>query len=56
MIAAVSGLGYVVLQAGVYLRTNLIFAGIVTIAIIGIALDATLRAIQRKLDPSGQNH
>jgi NitT/TauT family transport system permease protein/taurine transport system permease protein len=56
MIAAVSGLGYVVLQAGVYLRTNLIFAGIVTIAIIGIALDAALRAIQRKLDPSGQNH
>jgi ABC-type nitrate/sulfonate/bicarbonate transport system permease component len=54
MIVAVSGLGYVILQAGVYLRTDLIFAGIVTIAVLGLILDSILRVIQRRLDPSGQ--
>ncbi|MEO8921708.1 MAG: ABC transporter permease [Caldimonas sp.] len=52
MIAATSGLGFVILQAGQFLNTGLIFAGILIIAILGLTLDATLRRLQRHLDPS----
>jgi NitT/TauT family transport system permease protein/taurine transport system permease protein len=52
MIAATSGLGFVILQAGQFLDTQLIFAGILLIAGIGLALDAGLRALQRRLDPT----
>jgi taurine transport system permease protein len=52
MIAANSGLGYVILQAGNYLQTPLVFAGIATIGIVGLTLDASLRGTQRWIDPS----
>jgi ABC-type nitrate/sulfonate/bicarbonate transport system permease component len=52
MIAANSGLGYVILQAGNYLETPLVFAGIAMIGIVGMSLDATLRATLRWIDPS----
>lgn len=54
MIAATSGLGYVILQAGLFLNTGLIFAGILIIAILGLTLDAALRRLQRYLDPAAQ--
>ncbi|MDB5058997.1 MAG: binding-protein-dependent transport system inner rane component [Chloroflexi bacterium] len=55
MIVATNGLGYVTQQAGLYLDTKLIFAGILAIAILGITFDTILRRLQRALDPSGQS-
>lgn len=52
MIAATAGLGYVILQAGQFLNTGLIFAGILIIALLGLTLDAGLRRLQRRLDPT----
>jgi NitT/TauT family transport system permease protein/taurine transport system permease protein len=52
MIAATAGLGYVILQAGLFLNTSLIFAGIIFIGALGIAIDKLLRLLQRNLDPT----
>ncbi len=35
-------------------RSGLIFAGILIIAMLGIAIDALLRLLQRRLDPTMQ--
>ena len=40
------------LNAGDYLNTALVFSGIVTIAILGLALDACLRGLLLLADPS----
>jgi ABC-type nitrate/sulfonate/bicarbonate transport system permease component len=37
LIAATSGLGYLIVQAGDYLNTALVFSGIIMIAILGLA-------------------
>jgi NitT/TauT family transport system permease protein/taurine transport system permease protein len=52
MIAATSGVGYLIQQAGNYLQTTLIFGGIITISILGLVLDALLRQLLRLADPS----
>lgn len=52
LIAATSGLGYLINNAGVNLQTTLVLSGIVTISILGIAFDALLRLFQRAVDPS----
>jgi ABC-type nitrate/sulfonate/bicarbonate transport system permease component len=52
LIAATTGLGYLVMQAGDYLNTALVFSGIITIAILGLALDACLRGLLLLADPS----
>jgi ABC-type nitrate/sulfonate/bicarbonate transport system permease component len=52
LIAATSGLGYLIMQAGDYLNTALVFAGIITIAVLGLALDACLRGLLTLADPS----
>lgn len=52
MIAANSGLGYLILQAGNYLETPLVFAGIAMIGFVGLTLDASLRGTLRWIDPS----
>ena len=52
LLAATSGLGFVIMQAGDYLDTALVFAGIITIAIAGLALDAGLRGLLLLADPS----
>jgi ABC-type nitrate/sulfonate/bicarbonate transport system permease component len=52
MLAATSGVGYLISQAGDYLNTSLVFAGIITIAIAGLALDACLRGLLLLVDPS----
>ena len=52
MIAATSGLGYVIQQAGDYLDTALVFAGILVIAVTALVLDAGLRGLLLLADPS----
>ncbi len=52
MIAATSGLGYVIQQAGDYLDTALVFAGILVIAITALVTDAGLRGLLLLADPS----
>ena len=52
MIAATSGLGFMIMQAGDYLDTALAFAGIITIAIIALIIDAGLRGLLLLADPS----
>ena len=52
LIAATSGLGYLIMQAGDYLNTALVFSGIIAIAILGLALDVCLRGLLLIVDPS----
>ena len=52
LLAATSGLGFLIMQAGDYLNTALVFAGIITIAIAGLVLDAGLRGLLILADPS----
>lgn len=52
LIAATSGLGYLISQAGDYLNTALVFSGIIMIAIVGLILDACLRGLLLLADPS----
>ena len=54
LLAATSGLGFLIMQAGDYLDTALVFAGIITIAIAGLALDACLRGLLLLADPSSR--
>jgi hypothetical protein len=41
-----------IMQAGDYLNTALVFAGIITIAIAGLVLDTGLRGLLMLADPS----
>lgn len=52
MIAATSGVGYLIQQAGNYLRTSLVFCGIISIGIMGLLLDGCLRLLLRWADPT----
>ena len=52
LLAATSGVGYLIMQAGDYLNTALVFAGIIAIAITGLILDAGLRGLLLLADPS----
>jgi ABC-type nitrate/sulfonate/bicarbonate transport system permease component len=52
MIAATSGVGYVILQAGSYLDTSLVFSGIIIISVLGLVLDSLLRLLLRRLGPA----
>jgi NitT/TauT family transport system permease protein/taurine transport system permease protein len=52
MLAATSGVGYLISQAGDYLNMGVVFAGIITIAVAGLALDACLRGLLLLVDPS----
>jgi ABC-type nitrate/sulfonate/bicarbonate transport system permease component len=52
LIAATSGLGYLIMQAGDYLNTALVFSGIIMIAVLGLSLDACLRGLLLLVDPS----
>lgn len=52
MLAATSGLGYLIAQAGDFLNTSIALAGIIAIAIIGLLLDAGLRGLLILADPS----
>jgi ABC-type nitrate/sulfonate/bicarbonate transport system permease component len=52
MIAATSGLGYLITQAGDYLDLSLAFAGLIVIAVVSLILDLGLRALLILADPS----
>ncbi|HEX6519620.1 MAG TPA: ABC transporter permease [Streptosporangiaceae bacterium] len=52
MLAATSGIGYLISQAGDYLNMSIVFAGIITIAVTGLLLDAALRGLLLLADPS----
>lgn len=57
LIAATSGLGFMVQSAAQFLVTDVVVLGILVIALIAFALEMSLRALQRKLVPwVGQNH
>jgi len=47
MVAARSGIGWVVLDASNYLRSDIVFVGIIFMSIMGIAIDQIIRAIKR---------
>jgi taurine transport system permease protein len=51
IIAASSGLGYMILQASQFLETSTIFVGIITIGFLAFVLDWLLRAVERRLAP-----
>jgi ABC-type nitrate/sulfonate/bicarbonate transport system permease component len=52
LLAATSGLGFLIQQAGDYLNTALVFAGIIMIALAGLILDTCLRGLLLLADPS----
>jgi ABC-type nitrate/sulfonate/bicarbonate transport system permease component len=52
MIAATSGVGFLILQAGNYLITSLVLSGIIAIGIVSLVFDAFLRGLLRLADPS----
>ncbi len=57
LIAATSGLGFMVQSAAQFLVTDVVVLGILVIALIAFALEMGLRALQRKLVPwHGQAH
>ena len=52
LIAATSGLGYLIGQAGDYLNIALVFSGLICIALIALTLDACIRGLLLLTDPS----
>ena len=51
MVAAVSGIGWMVLDASKFLRSDVIFVGIIIMGIVGIIIDAGVRWIQKTQIP-----
>lgn len=51
LVAANSGLGYAILKAQRYLKTDTIFAGIVLIGVIGLLMDQAFRWLHRRAFP-----
>ncbi|MDF2800846.1 MAG: taurine transporter permease [Anaerocolumna sp.] len=49
MVAAVSGIGWMVLDASKYLRSDVIFVGIIIMGITGIILDKILLYLEKKI-------
>lgn len=51
MVAATSGIGWMVLDASRFLRSDIIFVGIIVMGITGVLLDRILRIIERRVVP-----
>ena len=51
LVAANSGLGYAILKAQRYLKTDTIFGGIILIGVIGLVMDQGFRWLHRRLYP-----
>lgn len=49
MVAATSGIGWMVLDASNFLKSEVIFVGIIIMGITGVIIDAGLRFLERKL-------
>jgi NitT/TauT family transport system permease protein len=51
LVAANSGLGFAILKAQRFLQTDKIFAGILLIGLIGLAIDQFFRLLHRRAFP-----
>jgi taurine transport system permease protein len=51
IVAATSGIGWMVLDAGRFLRSDVVFMGILVMGFTGIALDRTLRFLEKRIVP-----
>ncbi|WP_342780015.1 ABC transporter permease subunit [Cohnella terricola] len=51
MVAAISGIGWVVLDASKYLRIDIIYAVIIIMGIIAILIDSAIRLLIRRVSP-----
>jgi taurine transport system permease protein len=51
MVAAVSGIGWMVLDASKYLRNDIVYVGVIIMGIIAIILDSFVRLLIRKVSP-----
>ncbi|MNC66289.1 putative aliphatic sulfonates transport permease protein SsuC [compost metagenome] len=51
MVAAVTGIGWMVLDASKFLRSDIIFVGIIIMGLTGVLIDMLLRAVERKVVP-----
>ena len=51
MVAARSGIGWMVLNASRYLRTDIVITGIIIMGIMGYLLDLCLRGTMKKVFP-----
>jgi ABC-type nitrate/sulfonate/bicarbonate transport system permease component len=49
--ASTAGVGYLIFQAGASYDTSMIFVGVVILAAAGVALNAFLRAVERRVAP-----
>ncbi|MDR1165004.1 MAG: ABC transporter permease [Deltaproteobacteria bacterium] len=49
MVAAISGIGWMVLDASKYLQSDVIFMGIIVMGLTGIVLDGALNLLERKI-------
>jgi taurine transport system permease protein len=49
IIAGSTGLGWMILDAGRFLRSDYVFVGIILIGIMGLALDWALLAMERRV-------
>ena len=51
IVAAANGIGWMVLDAGRFLRTDIIFVAIIVMGLTGLALDGLIRAAEARLVP-----
>lgn len=51
MVAAVSGIGWMVLDASKYVRYDIVYFGIIIMGVIAILIDAIIRQVIRKVSP-----
>ncbi|MCD8045199.1 MAG: hypothetical protein LUE90_00830 [Clostridiales bacterium] len=49
MVAAAKGIGWLVLDASNYLRSDIVFMGVILMGITGIVLDQLIRLAERKI-------
>ncbi len=54
--ASTAGIGYLIFQAGASYDTSMIFVGVVILAAAGVALNALLRAVERRIAPWQGSH
>jgi taurine transport system permease protein len=51
MVAAISGLGWLVLDASKFLRNDIVFVGVILLGFIALAMDLALRQAIRRISP-----
>ncbi|WP_225352075.1 hypothetical protein [Secundilactobacillus similis] len=56
MVAAVSGIGWMVLDASKYLRSDVVFVGIILMGITGIVLDKLLLLLEHQMIGGRERH